>query len=926
MNKNAILTLTTLLGLAAGPIWADWQSAKTSPVVKEAKAYLDKGQLKAAEIQLKNALRDDPANLEARLLLGQVSLREGDGGAAELSFTQALQLNGDRAVILPMLGRAYLMQGKAEKILETMEPAGFPPATAALIDDLRADAEIIEKHPAEAREEAEKALLLQPEMPEALLILAMLRRMQGDDKGAEIFVDRALASSPADVPALEAKGELREALGDPRGAGAAFAKALAARPDDVSARLGEAAAFLASGDTAAARKDVDEILARQKGQPFALYLRALMLEREGYFAEALAALEPESAPLADDVAPQILLGELNLHAGHLEKAEAYALHALSLAPGAVGAKLLLALTYDRRNQPLKAVQLLEPLAAQMPDNGAVQTILGDSYGQLGRFDAAAKALEVAFRQAPSDSDLRVRLDASRIGAGDRDRGMKDLSDLPRSDPLFGRAGLVMISSTINAGHLAEALKAAVALQGRQAEDALFDMIRGRIRWMMGDWAGAGADFQAALTKAPAFHEAAEALSLIRQAQGRPDQAEAIFEAMLKRDPKDLPAMTALAGLAQSQGEQDKALGWLEKAIAAAPDSLECRARLIELLLVQNNGQKALAAAQALDRASPGIPQVIALLALAQLAAKQPDGAVLSWRQLAVMQSDPALGQIGLGRRLESIDRPADALAAYRKAVGIDPGSLAAWQALVVASSRLAGLDAALQSIATQLPPPIVPYSDALKGDAYLAVRHYAEAESAFRAAFKRSPEPWLMLRLAETQGQAGENAGELATLAAWLQLHPDDADSRAVEAGALAAAKEDAEAERIYLALLQVNPVNVAILNNLAWLYRTSDNAKALGYAHFAFGLAPRSSEVKDTLGWVLLQKGDLVKAKALLSLAHLQAPDDPQIAYHLAMALALGGDRDKARMLVKPLAERPLAFEGQGEAKLLFRSLGSTN
>ncbi len=64
-------------------------SAHADDYVREAEAYLEKGEAKAAVIQLKNALQENPANIEARLMLGRIYLQAGDGASAEKEFERA---------------------------------------------------------------------------------------------------------------------------------------------------------------------------------------------------------------------------------------------------------------------------------------------------------------------------------------------------------------------------------------------------------------------------------------------------------------------------------------------------------------------------------------------------------------------------------------------------------------------------------------------------------------------------------------------------------------------------------------------------------------------------------------------------------------------------------------------------------------------
>lgn len=919
-----LVALALGLGVAGAlPAWADGPASMR--LLAEAKGYMAAGQLKAAEIQLKNALKEDPHNIDARVAIGVLALRQNDAAAAERSFALALAQSGDRPGILPLLGQSYLMQGKARQILTELHPDDLPPASAARILDLRARADLLEKLPNEARSEAEAALALQSDMPDALLTLAMLARQQGDPSAAEKWVDRALTAAPGSSLVLNAKGDLRLAQNDPKQAVAYFSRSLRARPDDIAARLGEASAFVALGESDRADLDLDAVLARQPAHPVALYLRALILERRGATSQALLALEPAAPQLVDVLAAQILLGELNLRAGHPDKALSFAQHALALAPDSINAKLLLGLLELETGQPGKVVTLLAPNVAANPDNGPLQMILGDAYGQLGQFDQAAKALSVALHRSPSDSDLRTRVDASLIGAGDRDAGMKDLSALLKSDPLAKRASLLMISTLIDQGQVADAIKLALGLRVSQPDNPVIDDLLGRCHWMMGQWPAADADFVAALAKRPDFLDAANNLVMLRQISGAADAAPAVFGAMLKTDPKNVAAMIALARAAQARGDQDGALQWLDKAVLAQPQIAEIRQQQVELLLLQHRTQPALADAEALDRVSPDDPVIVNLLANAQNQAGQIDNEVMSLRHLAELQPDAALGQLHLGQALAGLGRAVESEKAYRQAVAIHPDDRRLWQALVSSEAHNAGLQRGLATASQAiLRAGIAPYGDLLTGEAYLAVGRTTDAIAAFRSALQRTPEVPTLLRLAAALAQAGDVKDRIALLSGWLVTHPKDTDVRSVYADALMANKDIAAAIGEYRLLLVSHPSQVALLNNLAWLTSVTDPQNALRYANLASGLAPQSPQVKDTLAWVMLGQGNVGGATLLLQLAHAQMPLDPDIGYHLALALARAGETEKARAVVQPLVQNRIAFSSQDDARQLLAQLGT--
>lgn len=87
-------------------------------LIASSKAYLAKSDTKAAVIQLKNALQQNPKLGEARFLLGSALLDSGDIAGAEVELRKALELKHPADQVVPVLARTLLVGGKAKKLLE----------------------------------------------------------------------------------------------------------------------------------------------------------------------------------------------------------------------------------------------------------------------------------------------------------------------------------------------------------------------------------------------------------------------------------------------------------------------------------------------------------------------------------------------------------------------------------------------------------------------------------------------------------------------------------------------------------------------------------------------------------------------------------------------------------------------------------------
>ena len=135
-------------------------------------------------------------------------------------------------------------------------------------------------------------------------------------------------------------------------------------------------------------------------------------------------------------------------------------------------------------------------------------------------------------------------------------------------------------------------------------------------------------------------------------------------------------------------------------------------------------------------------------------------------------------------------------------------------------------------------------------------------------------------------------------------------------------AKDLKTAVALYQTIVAQQPENVSALNNLAWAAGQLGDPKALGYAERAAKLAPDSAAVLDTLGTLLVAKGDAAKGLEYLAKARSLAPDRPDIRFNYAKALAKAGRKEEARKELTKLEDVKQDFPGKSEIPALMKQL----
>jgi Flp pilus assembly protein TadD len=112
------------------------------------------------------------------------------------------------------------------------------------------------------------------------------------------------------------------------------------------------------------------------------------------------------------------------------------------------------------------------------------------------------------------------------------------------------------------------------------------------------------------------------------------------------------------------------------------------------------------------------------------------------------------------------------------------------------------------------------------------------------------------------------------------------------------------------------------LLNNLANILLKQGDRKAVEYAERAHKLAPQDPRIGDTLGWALARNGQVDAGLRYLRDARLRDPNNAEVRYHLAAALALAGRREEARQELEQVFRSGATFDGVADARKLLAEL----
>ncbi len=912
-----ILTLATIFAGCRG-------GDSEEQLLGSAREFLAKKEHKSATIQLKTLLQRNANSAEGRFLLGKTLLETGDAAGALLELRKALDLAHSPDQVAPEMARAMLLTGEHARVLaqfgDTILKASV--AQADLLTSV-AIAHAISGQPAKSKEALTRALQANAQHAPALILQARTKAGENDVDGAIKVLDEVLAREPGSDRAATLKGELLwRARRDEAGALAALRGALAAAPAAVGAHVALISIHSELGRVPDAKAQFQALKKAAPNHPDTLFL-------EGQFA-----LQEDNAQAARDAAtrllrampdnPRVLMlaGAADFRLRSYNQAESHLSRALRAVPEHAGTRSLLAQTYLRTNQPAKALEVLGPAIERKAADGPTLALAGEAYMLLGDAKRADQLFQQAAKAAPADPRVRTTLALAQYARGETQPALDALESIAAADGTGTRADLALISARMRASDFAGALKAVDALQKKMPDRAMPEMMRGRILLAKKDPVGAAAAFEAALKKDAKFVQAASALANLDLAAGRNDAARKRIQDLVAADPNSFQARIALAEVtARAGGTGTEVAQIIAAAVKANPAQPEPRLFYVDHLLRMGDAQAALIVAQEGIAAAPGHNDLQSALGRAQIAAGDGRQAVGTFSQLATKNPTEAIHQLRLAEAHVMNKDLGAARAALRKALEIEPESLAARRGLAALALQQERPDEA-RVIAREIQKsrPKDASGHQLEGDVERQQRNWPAAVAAYRKAFAIARSTDLAIRLHQSLFAGGQRAEADRLVADWQKENPKDFGF-SYYLGDLAMARADfSSGEKHYRAVLDVQPRNALALNNVAWLMAKQGKAGAVPLAEQANQILPNRPQLMDTLATALAAEGEVKRAIDVQKRALQIDGNDPNLRLNLARLHLKAGEKPQARAELEDLARLGDRFRAQAEVAELLR------
>lgn len=913
ISERHLLGVMLLIGTLLPAPAALHQAAAQDASYLKAEQYLDAGDASAALIEVKNALQADPSSAQGRVLLGKIYLQVGDPRAAEAAFLRARELGASGDELDLLIAYARLARGAFDEVVS--EVASETERSSAVQRDLivaRGDA-LLALQRLEEAEEAYDSVLAQEPHAMAYRGKAAIAFVREQPEQSRVWLDRALALEPknADIVTADAEWYFRDrqfALARQRFQEAAELSGILLLP-----RIGAIRSALAMGDTENA---LDEITALKEAQPnngLVLYQDSVVQLAAGNYEAAKRSADQVLARSRNHTMALNVAGYSAYSLGLYEQAAARLNSYVQARPDDRQSRLVLAASFLRLKEAAAAKAALQPLLADNPNDAQVLSLMGTAEAMAGNTEAAVQHLNDAVALSPEDAVLQSQLGLVRLAAG---AGAPMVTGaMPRAVAGAGdtsdgveRGEIALILGLLRAGQFDLALENVQRLLKDDPDNARLLVLAGLAHLGRSDEGPAEKAFSRAVELDPASIDGRLNLARLKSRNGDLEAARKLLEEVIARQPDHVLALMDLASLAQQSGDVMGQAKWLEKAVAAQPTLPTPRLRLALLYLGHQAAHKALETAQPGLAQDPDSVEFLGVVGQAQLETGESDAAISTFERLVEVTPEAVEAHFLLARAYGLTGRHEDMENQLKRALELDPNHLPSQISLVRFLALDGKTDEARQRMqALKAAHPDNPAVLAQEGWMSLRQGNAGEAAELLQAAVDRSGPRTsrdLVEDLAEAHWQARNWDASVAVREDWLDRNPGDVPMLLAAAQAYSQLGRVDDAAAAYRAIHNLRPDSVIALNNLAWLLQESAPDEALTYAEKANRLAPETPWVMDTLGWLLLQRGEVARAADLFTQAAEKAPGNPQYRYHLAQALGQAGQQDQAKRILEELLQ----------------------
>ena len=935
LNINRItMRLTSALLISLSLLCTSFTYASSEDDYEKALTAYSQARFDEAFIHLKNSLQQDPDNLAAKILMGKLLLVNGYLQAAEAEFYEALDQGADINLVAEALGNALLFQNKYQRVINFSDIDKLSAAEKIKWLQIRATACIRLKRTDCAIDAYKQSLKLDDKYVPAYNGLASVAISEEQYAAANKYLEQANGYDSKNAVTWRLQGELAREQGQYDEAIDKLKTALQLAPEDPLTLRKMADIYLESNDFESAQAFVDEIVEKTPNDPLAILLSSWLESKDQeklvnndrleQLNEIMNSLSPEL--IADQPVLYYISGLTAFFHGNTEQATRDFTQYLQQNPNDPQAVVLLARTYLMTQQNRQALTLLEKHEDKLLENVDSALLLGDLYLKQNRAFKAQKLSDALSERYPEDSRVslfRIRLMAIR-GKTDEALGILDQNYDKNQDNITFLFTYSMMK--LQAGYETDALKAANAILKTYPNDADFLNLKAGILIRLKRYDEALSLIETTLEKKPNLFAAKFNKAAILSRLGDYTQSNLIVDELLAVSPKHPQSLLLKAHNMVKENQVEEALSLYSDILVLNNDFTYARFELAKLYQAIKDYDQAIYHIDRLLVNDFDNPEYLLFKTALYI---QKRNILEAQKTLSVAEhftKDSVEYLVRQSELQQAIDDLPAAIKSLDAALVLAPKNTRlnlVKARLLIETDELTAAKNLLNSLRAE---------NEDNANFWLTQALYANASDNRPQATKDlikalGIDPYFhqaLVMLYEFAIRGGDKEVFVTQAEAIVKTYPKNILAKNILAQFYYIEQDFTRARALYKSLLkQEESINrPMVLNTLAIMALDEDIEVAHKYITQAFELNSTHPEILDTLGWVLVQKGQLEDGLGHLRKAFARDSNNPEIRYHIGFALVkLNRNKEAIEELQKAVSvQRP--FYNRNKAQTLLDSI----
>jgi len=854
---TALLAITYLSGCE--------QSMSYDEYIVAAKSQIEKGDNTSAILSLKNAVRMQPENLEARYELGSVYLSEGDLFSAEKELDKALKLGANNQELLPKIAKVKMLLNKYDAVYQLADNAGaYNDEQYVMILTYAGLSAISEDKIRIAQDYIGQASMLSEDSLYSQVGNAWLNFSSEKFDDVAETLDKILVESEGFSEALLLSGHLHQAQFEFKKAIEMYSAYLKLHPRHFQVKLYLINSLLGAQDFDSAEQHLALLNQLYKDHPIVNLYNAQIQYNHKEYAEAKVFAEKAIQANSSLHMGNLIAGMSAFKLNELELAYRYLNKVNQYLPKDHDVKKLLAILQLQLGFIDDAELSFENMNASSLNDMSILNAASRAFAEKGQGDVAEKLLNKVVKANPDNSNLALQYSALKLSNGDTSQ-LSLLEQLAQGDDESVGAILILATHYINQKDYENAFKLAEKLKAKKGDEIRGALLEGFIYVNKQDKGTAQQVFKKILTEDEGNVPANYYLGEFAFDKSDWESAKTYFNTILRFEPTHKASVARLTYINVQLNKVDETIDYLEVLLAKYPKNEDV---IIDLSMNLSFANKHKEAIELLENSNVELKSDRYLRRLAKLYVvdSQFQNALDLYKTLTIKQPLEQSLWLEYATVKEKIGSLESALTTVNE--GLNQSSSKEQLLLLKANLLITlGRNESAEKIVDELSNkfPNNKYVVYLKAQLNLAKKEVNNASEQFSLLYENSPSNDLALNWARSLVKQDHLDQAINVLERHEKVYSLNDANKALLAELLLN-KNTSKSIMLYKNLKEKYPKNIAVLNNLSLaLYNQSKFEEALPYAQTAYQTV-KSSVTIDTLVQLLIANNQSQSAIELIT------------------------------------------------------------